>query len=68
LEEVVTRFEKELVVRVLESNYYNLAKTADQLRITRHALRYRMNRLGIETEAGAGGEEAGAATRREPEA
>jgi DNA-binding NtrC family response regulator len=68
LEEVVTRFEKDLVERVLESNYYNLAKTADQLRITRHALRYRMNRLGIETEAGAGGEDAGAATRREPEA
>ncbi len=47
LEEAVANFEKNLILKTLEQTHYNLAKTADQLRITRHALRYRMNRFGI---------------------
>jgi DNA-binding NtrC family response regulator len=47
LEDTVAGFEKGLILKTLESTHYNLAKTADQLRITRHALRYRMNRFGI---------------------
>jgi len=47
LEDAVAGFEKNLIMKTLESTHYNLAKTADQLKITRHALRYRMNRFGI---------------------
>jgi DNA-binding NtrC family response regulator len=51
LEEAVTAYERELIVSTLERNHYNINKTADQLRITRHALRYRMNRLNLSSEA-----------------
>jgi DNA-binding NtrC family response regulator len=52
LEEVVAGFERNLISKTLEQTHYNLAKTADQLKITRHALRYRMNRFGITLDAG----------------
>jgi DNA-binding NtrC family response regulator len=41
------QFERELITSILEQNRYNIHKTADQLKITRHALRYRMMRLNI---------------------
>ena len=45
-------FERELIVHTLEQNRYNLSKTAEQLKISRHALRYRMHRLNLDiTEA-----------------
>ena len=47
LDEIMTDFERQLVIRTLEQNRFNLTKTAEQLKISRHALRYRMNRLGI---------------------
>ena len=47
LEEAVANFERDLVVTTLEHQQYNLAKAASQLKITRHALRYRMSRLNI---------------------
>ncbi|MCL4179847.1 MAG: sigma-54 dependent transcriptional regulator [Verrucomicrobia bacterium] len=47
LEETLEQVAREMIVRVLERQQYNLAKSADELRITRHALRYRMNRLKI---------------------
>jgi DNA-binding NtrC family response regulator len=47
LEEAVTQFEKDLILTVLDRHHYNLAKAAGQLKITRHALRYRINRLNI---------------------
>ncbi len=47
LEDAVMRYERSLILRSLELNHYNLAKSADQLKITRHALRYRVNRLNI---------------------
>jgi DNA-binding NtrC family response regulator len=62
LEEAVNQFEKDLIVTALERHQYNLAKVASQLRITRHALRYRMNRLNIEV-GSTSDEDAGA---REP--
>jgi DNA-binding NtrC family response regulator len=52
LEEAVFEFERELVISTLEQNHHSLAKTADQLKITRHALRYRMQRLNINADAG----------------
>ena len=43
-----------MIVNTLDQHHYNLTKTAEQLKISRHALRYRMNRLnlhpGTETE------------------
>ena len=52
LEEALFNFERDLVLARLEQNHYSLARTADQLRITRHALRYRMQRLNINIDAG----------------
>ena len=47
LDELVGRFERELIGGLLERNNSNLNKTAEQLKISRHALRYRMQRLNI---------------------
>ncbi len=47
LEETLEQMAREMILRVLERHQYNLAKSADELKITRHALRYRMSRLGI---------------------
>ena len=47
LDELVTNFERELIVSILEQNHFSLTKSADQLKISRHALRYRMQRLNI---------------------
>jgi transcriptional regulator with PAS, ATPase and Fis domain len=47
LDESVANFEKELITNLLEQNHYSLTKTAEQLKISRHALRYRMQRLSI---------------------
>ena len=49
LDEMMTNFERDLVTTVLEQNHYSLTRTADRLKITRHALRYRMQRLNITT-------------------
>ena len=51
LEEHLAGFERELIVHTLEQHRFSLTKTADQLKITRHALRYRMQRLNIGAEA-----------------
>jgi len=47
LDEMMARYERELITSLLEQNHFNLAKTSDQLKISRHALRYRMQRLNI---------------------
>ena len=52
LEEALFNFERDLILARLEQNHYSLAKTADQLKITRHALRYRMQRLNVNIDAG----------------
>jgi DNA-binding NtrC family response regulator len=51
LDESMAKFERELIISVLEQNHYSLSKTSDQLKISRHALRYRMQRLNIGAEA-----------------
>jgi DNA-binding NtrC family response regulator len=43
----MANFEREVINSALEQNHFNLARVADQLKITRHALRYRMQRLNI---------------------
>jgi DNA-binding NtrC family response regulator len=40
-------FERQVIINALEQNHYNISKTAEQLKISRHALRYRMQRLNI---------------------
>ena len=47
LDEIMANFERELIGGILEHNDFNLARTADELKISRHALRYRMQRLNI---------------------
>jgi DNA-binding NtrC family response regulator len=51
LDEQMMQIEKDLIMRVLEQQRYNLGRTADALKISRHALRYRMQRLNIRTDA-----------------
>jgi DNA-binding NtrC family response regulator len=47
LDDLVTTFERQLINEMLERNGFNLGKTAEQLKISRHALRYRMQRLNL---------------------
>ncbi len=50
LDEQMMQLEKDIIMRVLEQQRYNLGRTADALKISRHALRYRMQRLNIRTD------------------
>jgi DNA-binding NtrC family response regulator len=50
LDEMMANFERDLISGVLEQNHYSLTKTAEHLKISRHALRYRMQRLNISLE------------------
>jgi DNA-binding NtrC family response regulator len=47
LDELVSDYEKRIIAGTLERNHYSINKTADQLKVTRHALRYRMQRLNL---------------------
>ena len=47
LDEMMAAFERRLIVTTLEQHRFNLSKTSDHLKISRHALRYRMQRLNI---------------------
>jgi transcriptional regulator with PAS, ATPase and Fis domain len=47
LDEMMSQHERELIEGLLEQNHFNLAKTAEQLKLSRHALRYRMQRLNL---------------------
>ena len=48
LDEMMANFERELIASLLEQNHFNLTRTAEHLKISRHALRYRMQRLNVE--------------------
>jgi DNA-binding NtrC family response regulator len=52
LDEALTQFERDLIIATLEQHHYSLTKTADELKISRHALRYRMQRLNISVDTG----------------
>ena len=49
LDDAMGAFERDLITSTLEQNHYSLTRTAEQLKISRHALRYRMQRLNITT-------------------
>jgi DNA-binding NtrC family response regulator len=47
LDELLGGFERDLISATLEQNRYSLTRTAERLKISRHALRYRMQRLNV---------------------
>jgi DNA-binding NtrC family response regulator len=49
LDDLLANFERQLIGEMLERNHFSLTRTAEQLKISRHALRYRMQRLNIGT-------------------
>lgn len=51
LDECLSQYEREVILTALEKNHFNLNQTSDQLRISRHALRYRMQRLNINADS-----------------
>jgi DNA-binding NtrC family response regulator len=57
LDDMMANFERDLITRLLDQNNHNLSRTADQLHISRHALRYRMQRLQITSAAESAAEE-----------
>jgi DNA-binding NtrC family response regulator len=63
LDDMLGNVERDLISAMLERNQFNLNKTAEQLKITRHALRYRMQRLNM---VSAADEEAPADKDRKP--
>jgi transcriptional regulator with PAS, ATPase and Fis domain len=50
IDEQMDAFERELINTTLGRHQHNLTRTAEDLKISRHALRYRMQRLNIHTE------------------
>lgn len=66
LDEMMASFEKDLITSLLAENHFSLSRTADQLKLSRHALRYRMQRLNINTAPHE--EENGAPAENEPHA
>ncbi|HTR40344.1 MAG TPA: sigma-54 dependent transcriptional regulator [Pseudomonadales bacterium] len=47
LDDALGRIERELISAALDQNNSNLTRAADRLKLTRHALRYRMQRLNM---------------------
>ena len=45
--ESVASFERKMIQKALEQNQYNVNRSAEQLKMTRHSLRYRMQQLGL---------------------
>jgi DNA-binding NtrC family response regulator len=50
LDELMEDHERRLIFSVLDQHQFNLGKTADHLKLSRHQLRYRMQRLNIHIE------------------
>jgi DNA-binding NtrC family response regulator len=51
LEAALERIERELIQGALDQNNFSLTRAAGQLKLTRHSLRYRMQRLNMITDA-----------------
>lgn len=51
IDEIMGHLERELITNTLIQCHYNINRTADQLKISRHALRYRMQRLKIDVDS-----------------
>jgi DNA-binding NtrC family response regulator len=57
LDAALERLEKEIIQHTLEQNNFSLTRTAERLKMTRHALRYRMQKLNMKI-AGENGDNA----------
>jgi DNA-binding NtrC family response regulator len=55
LDDALKRLEREIINNTLEQNNFSLTRTAERLKMTRHALRYRMQKLNMKI-AGENGE------------
>jgi len=53
LDDALMRTERELITGALEQNEFNLTRAAERLKLTRHSLRYRMQRLDMQIGDGA---------------
>ena len=60
LDLALERLERELIQHTLEQNNFSLTRAAERLRLSRHSLRYRMQRLNMKTAGDAGEPAAGA--------
>ncbi len=56
LDDALARLERELITHALEQYDFNLTRAAERLKLTRHSLRYRMQRLNMNVGDGASGE------------
>jgi DNA-binding NtrC family response regulator len=56
LDAALERLEREIIQDVLEKNSFNLTRSAERLKLTRHSLRYRMQRLNMKIAGSEGGE------------
>jgi DNA-binding NtrC family response regulator len=56
LDLALERLERELIQNMLEQSNFNLTRAAERLRLSRHSLRYRMQRLNMKTAAADGNE------------
>ena len=63
LDDALARIERELISNVMAQNNYNLTRAAEQLKLTRHSLRYRMQRLQMSF----GDSESDSAVEKNPE-
>ncbi|HEX5398014.1 MAG TPA: sigma-54 dependent transcriptional regulator [Verrucomicrobiae bacterium] len=54
LDDALMRTERELISLVLEQSDFNLTRAAERLKLTRHSLRYRMQRLNMQVGDSAG--------------
>ena len=56
LDDALTRTERELIAGALEQSNFNLTRAAERLKLTRHSLRYRMQRLDMQAGDGSANE------------
>jgi len=66
LDDLVSGFERQQILAALEKHGFSVTRAAEHLRITRHALRHRMQRLNIETGDGPEEETAPAPGKERP--
>jgi DNA-binding NtrC family response regulator len=64
LDDALARIEGELITGALEQSDFNLTRAAEHLKLTRHSLRYRMQRLNLNLGDGAAGEPPGATDQK----
>jgi len=67
LNDALARTERELISGAMEQNDFNLTRAAERLKLTRHSLRYRMQRLGMKIGDGTTNEAPATADRQIPE-